>query len=48
MNSLGDLVMVTNLGTRFLFVNSYEAALDLFEKRGNNYSTRPFNSMLEL
>ncbi|KAL5514759.1 hypothetical protein ACEPAG_2075 [Sanghuangporus baumii] len=44
----GGLVMVQNLGTRYLFVNSYDVALDLFEKRGNIYSTRPFNSMLEL
>ncbi|KAL5520727.1 hypothetical protein ACEPAF_2729 [Sanghuangporus sanghuang] len=44
----GDLVMVKIFGTRYFFVNSYEVALDLFEKRGNIYSTRPFNSMLEL
>ena len=40
--------MVENFGTRYIFVNSYESAVDLFEKRGNNYSTRPYNAMLEL
>lgn len=46
--SLGDLVSVKNFGTRFLFVNSYEAAADLLEKRGNIYSTRPSVTMVDL
>ncbi|OCB89189.1 cytochrome P450 [Sanghuangporus baumii] len=44
----GDLVMVKNFGTRYLFVNSYEAAFDLLEKRGNKYSSRPVIPMFEL
>ncbi|KAI5117877.1 hypothetical protein M0805_002269 [Coniferiporia weirii] len=44
----GDVVFVKNLGSPYLFVNSYEAAIELFEKRGHIYSTRPRNTMLEL
>ena len=45
---LGDLVYVRTFGTGYLFVNSYEAAVELFEKRGNNYSSRPQTTMLNL
>ncbi|KAH8115962.1 cytochrome P450 [Phellopilus nigrolimitatus] len=44
----GDLVFIQNFGTRYLFLNTYEAAVDLFEKRGHNYSSRPRNVMLDL
>lgn len=36
----GDLVYVSMLGTSVLFVNSYEIAQELFEKRGSIYSDR--------
>lgn len=38
--SVGDLVYLDVLGTSMLFVNSYELAQELFEKRGNVYSNR--------
>ena len=44
----GDLVYIENFGTRFLFVNSYEVAVELFEKRGNMYSSRPTVPMIDL
>ncbi|KAH8115975.1 cytochrome P450 [Phellopilus nigrolimitatus] len=44
----GSLVFIQNFGTRYLFLNTYEAAVDLFEKRGHNYSSRPENVMLDL
>ncbi|KAL5520722.1 hypothetical protein ACEPAF_2724 [Sanghuangporus sanghuang] len=44
----GDLVYIENFGTRYLFVNSYEAAVELFEKRGNMYSSRPSVTMINL
>ncbi|KAH8103709.1 cytochrome P450 [Phellopilus nigrolimitatus] len=43
-----DLVFIRNLGTPYLFVNSYDMAVDLLDKRGDNYSSRPQNIMLEL
>lgn len=46
--TLGDLVSVEIFGTRYLFLNSYEAAIDLLEKRGNIYSGRPKAAMLDL
>ncbi|KAK7062611.1 hypothetical protein VNI00_000099 [Paramarasmius palmivorus] len=36
----GDLVFLSVLGRTILVVNSFAAANDLFEKRGNNYSDR--------
>ncbi|KAI5121914.1 hypothetical protein M0805_000243 [Coniferiporia weirii] len=47
-NQYGSLVFLKNLGTPILFVNSFEVALDLFEKRGSNYSSRPTNVMVQL
>ena len=47
-STLGDLVSVEMFGTRYLFLNSYEAAIDLLEKRGNIYSGRPKAAMLDL
>ncbi|KAI5121045.1 hypothetical protein M0805_008621 [Coniferiporia weirii] len=44
----GDLVFVRHLGKPLLFVNSYEAANELFEERGNNYSSRPQNTLIEM
>ncbi|THH07207.1 hypothetical protein EW145_g3537 [Phellinidium pouzarii] len=44
----GDLVFVTYLGKSYLFVNSYDVAIELFEKRGHNYSSRPHNTLIEL
>ncbi|KAL5478379.1 hypothetical protein ACEPAI_2563 [Sanghuangporus weigelae] len=41
----GDLVYIENFGTRYLFVNAYEAAVELFEKRGNMYSSRPSTAL---
>ena len=42
------MVYVNNLGTGYLFLNSYEDAVELFEKRGNTYSDRHKTIMLEL
>ena len=42
------MVYVNNLGTGYLFLNSYEDAVELFEKRGNIYSDRHKTIMLEL
>ena len=36
------------LGTPYIFLNSYEAAVELFEKRGAKYSFRPRMVMMEL
>ena len=44
----GNMVYVNNLGTGYLFLNSYEDAVELFEKRGNIYSDRHKTIMLEL
>ncbi|EJC97587.1 cytochrome P450 [Fomitiporia mediterranea MF3/22] len=44
----GPVVHVKNLGTSYIFVNSYQAAVDLFEKRGSIYSCRPKLAMWEL
>ena len=38
---LGDMVYLENLGRPLIFINSYEIAVDLFEKRSANYSSRP-------
>ncbi|KAL5478382.1 hypothetical protein ACEPAI_2566 [Sanghuangporus weigelae] len=44
----GDLVYIKNLGTGYLFLNAYEDAIELFEKRGSIYSSRPQTTMLDL
>ncbi|KAI5115728.1 hypothetical protein M0805_006792 [Coniferiporia weirii] len=44
----GDLTFFKTLGRPYLLVNSYNAAVELFEKRGHNYSSRPQNTLLEL
>lgn len=47
-HTVGDLVYIENFGTPFLFVNSAEAAYELFVKRGVNYSSRPNMTMVNL
>lgn len=37
----GDLIYVENLGIPMLFINSYEVACDLLDKRSAIYSSRP-------
>ncbi|KAI5117354.1 hypothetical protein M0805_002464 [Coniferiporia weirii] len=44
----GGLVFIKNFGAPYLFLNTYQATVDLFEKRGYNYSSRPDNTMLKL
>ena len=45
---LGDLVSVDIFGSLYIFINSHKAAADLLEKRGNIFSQRPSNTMLQL
>ncbi len=42
----GDIVYLDALGSRILFLNSYEAAEDLMERRSTIYSGRPVLMML--
>ncbi|KAI5115859.1 hypothetical protein M0805_003825 [Coniferiporia weirii] len=44
----GDVVFFETLGKKFILLNSYEAAFELFEKRSHNYSSRPYNIVFEL
>ena len=44
----GDFVYVEIFGTRYIFMNSYDIAVDLFEKRGSAFCHRPTNTMLDL
>ncbi|KAI5115729.1 hypothetical protein M0805_006793 [Coniferiporia weirii] len=44
----GDLTFLKAMGSTYLLVNTYNAAVELFEKRGHNYSSRPRNTLLEL
>ncbi|KLO07931.1 CyP450 monooxygenase [Schizopora paradoxa] len=37
----GDMVFIDAAGVPMLFINSHEIAVDLFNKRSSNYSTRP-------
>ena len=39
---------ISNLGSPIIFLNSYETMVDLLEKRGGTYSSRPKNVMLDL
>lgn len=41
----GDLVFLSVLGKRLLFVNSFQHAYELFEKRSGNYADRPTSVM---
>ena len=45
---IGPFVFVENLGIPILFLNSYDAIVELFDKRGNIYSSRPASVMFEL
>ncbi|KAH8118941.1 cytochrome P450 [Phellopilus nigrolimitatus] len=42
----GDIIFVENLGMPIVFLNSYQAAVDLFEKRSSIYSSRPSSIMI--
>ncbi|KAL5514754.1 hypothetical protein ACEPAG_2070 [Sanghuangporus baumii] len=44
----GPVVYVEVFGLPYIFLNSYQAAVDLLEKRGSNYSSRPTTVMFEL
>ncbi|EJD01786.1 cytochrome P450 [Fomitiporia mediterranea MF3/22] len=44
----GPMVQVKSFGETYIFVNSYQAAVDLFDKRGSTYSSRPRNVMIDL
>ncbi|KAF8996018.1 cytochrome P450 [Cyathus striatus] len=44
----GDLVFMSVLGRNVLFLNSFQTAHDLFEKRSSNYSDRIVSPMVEL
>ena len=44
----GPIVYISNLGSPIIFLNSYETMVDLLEKRGGTYSSRPKNVMLDL
>ena len=44
----GPIVSISNLGSPIIFLNSYETMVDLLEKRGGTYSSRPKNVMLDL
>ncbi|KAI5120028.1 hypothetical protein M0805_004657 [Coniferiporia weirii] len=44
----GDVAFFKALGKTYLLVNTYDAAVELFEKRGSNYSSRPENTLREL
>ena len=39
---------LTVLGKPMIVINSYDAAFELLDKRGVNYSTRPVLTMVEL
>ncbi|TEB26495.1 cytochrome P450 [Coprinellus micaceus] len=43
----GDLVYYSYVGNKVLILNSYEAFVELFEKRGNIYSFRARRTMVE-
>ena len=41
MKFLGDLVYVKNFTERTVFVNTYDTAVELFDKKGVMYNSRP-------
>lgn len=43
---VGHLVFLSVLGKNVLFVNSFQTANELFEKRGSNYSDRSSSPMI--
>ncbi|GJJ15722.1 hypothetical protein Clacol_010000 [Clathrus columnatus] len=42
----GDLVYLDIFGTSMLFVNSYDIAKEMFDKKGNIYSNRPISTVM--
>lgn len=42
----GDIIYIYVFGNPILILNSAAAASDLLEKRGGNYSSRPFRTMV--
>ncbi|EJD01808.1 cytochrome P450 [Fomitiporia mediterranea MF3/22] len=44
----GPIVYTENLGIPCIYLNSYQAAVDLLDKNGLNYSSRPRNLVVEL
>ncbi|KAL5497921.1 hypothetical protein ACEPAH_2852 [Sanghuangporus vaninii] len=44
----GNIIYIKKFGTGYLFLNSYEDAIELLEKRGGMYSSRPRITMLDL
>lgn len=48
VSMLGDIVYLNALGIDILVVGTVEKAVDLLEKRANNYSDRPALAVLDL
>ncbi|PAV17223.1 cytochrome P450 [Pyrrhoderma noxium] len=44
----GPIISISNLGSPIIFLNTYEIIVDLLEKRGSIYSSRPTNIMIDL
>lgn len=44
----GNLTSATVFGKRFVFIHSYELALEIFEKNGNIFSDRPRLQMMRM
>ncbi|KLO07634.1 cytochrome P450 [Schizopora paradoxa] len=42
----GDLIFLKSLGQPMVIINSYDVAVDLFEKKSTNYSDRPTSVMV--
>lgn len=45
---LGDVIYLSILGRPVIVLNSAQAATDLLEKRGENYSDRPYIPIFDL
>lgn len=43
----GDLVYYSYLGNKILILNNYEDFVELYDKRGKNYSSRTHRTMVE-
>ena len=44
---LGDVIYMSLFGQPFVVLNSIDAARDLLDKRGSNYSSRPKSVLFE-
>ena len=44
----GDVVHVNAMGQHIVYLNTYEAACDLLEKRTSKYSDRPMTEMIKM